>query len=259
MNHNTPISLTILTHNSLENLHKYFHWVDDCSVISEVVIIDDDSKDNIQKEIKKVFPKTKVIFETRTLDGDFASQHSFAISKTSNDWILWLDSDESASPDLISFLNNFDSSKYNYSFKRLDTFLGKKLLHGENYYNNFTRLFNKNYGTFMGKVHEHWQSSKPTTKTSLNIFHYPHPDLKTFFEKINNYSTMRAQELYENNASVDMFDIILYPIVKFVQNYFLKLGFLDSTPGIIMALGLSFHSFLVRTKLWQLHSSKPLA
>lgn len=246
------ISLLLLTHNSLENLNKYFAWVKDSKAINQVVIVDDDSSDGTDKQYKSIFSTSNVTFIKNPLNNDFSSQRTLGLSKCKNDWILWLDSDETPSKDFIEFLDNFDDQQYNFSFKRLDTFLGKKLLHGENHNNNFVRLFNKNYGQFIGKIHELWKSSKPTRLTNIHIFHYPHPDLKTFFEKINFYSTIRADELFIKGVKADMFDVVLYPIGKFLQNYIFKLGFLDSTPGIIMAIGMSFHSFLVRSKLWHL-------
>lgn len=251
---NPSLTLLILTHNSLENIKKYFKWVDKCNSINQVVIVDDQSTDNLENEVKIIFTKAKIVFIKHPLNDDFSAQHEIGLSKSTNDWNLWLDSDEIPSPELIEFLNYIDYNRYNFSFKRLDSFLGKNLLHGENYGNNFVRLFNKKHGKFIGKIHEVWKSSKPVKRLNLAILHYPHPDLKTFFEKINQYSTIRANELHSQGIKADMFDVVLYPIGKFIQNYFFKLGFLDSTPGIIMAIGMSFHSFLVRSKLW--HISK---
>ena len=116
----------------------------------------------------------------------------------------------------------------------------------------FLRFFNKKYGCFTGAVHEIWQSPKEIENKKIHIHHYPHQSLKSFIKKINFYSDIRAQELYDQNQKSSLFQIFFYPLGKFIQNYFFKLGFLDSTPGIIMALGMSFHSFLVRAKLWHL-------
>ena len=59
--------------------------------------------------------------------------------------------------------------------------------------------------------------------------------------------------MYQQNETTNMFEIIFYPIGKFLQNYFFRLGFLDGTPGIIMALCMSFHVFLNKAKLWHLY------
>lgn len=248
------ITLLLLTHNSSESLIKNYNWLDKCPNINEIIAIDDISTDNTQNILKKLVSKTRQIktFQ-QALEQDFSSQRNFGIKKSSNNWILWLDSDEIPSKKLIKFIKNFNRPKYNnYSFKRIDYFIGKKLEWGETGNIHFTRLFNKKYGKFIGKVHEIWKSSKPTLVLNLPIIHRSHTTLKGFFEKINFYSSIRAQELYDQKIESNLFHIILYPKIKFIQNYFFKFGFLDSTAGIIFALGMSFHSFLVRAKLWHL-------
>jgi len=82
------------------------------------------------------------------------------------------------------------------------------------------------------------------------IFHYPHQTISEFLKEINLYTTIRAEELYEDNSKISIKQIIFYPKAKFILNYFLKLGFLDGIEGLIFAILMSFHSFLVRAKLW---------
>ena len=40
------------------------------------------------------------------------------------------------------------------------------------------------------------------------------------------------------------------------MNYFIKFGFLDGLQGLVFAIMMSFHSFLVRGKLWLLINKK---
>ena len=72
-----------------------------------------------------------------------------------------------------------------------------------------------------------------------------------FLSEINTYSTIRAKELLDNNISEPNYKAYFYPLFKFVQNYFFRLGFLDGAAGFIYAFMMSFHSFLVRAKLYQ--------
>jgi glycosyltransferase involved in cell wall biosynthesis len=249
------LTLLLLTHNEEENIKNNFTWLDKCKTINEIIVVDDNSTDNTKKEIEKLNSKSRSVkFFNRELNGDFASQRNFGVLKAKNDYIFCLDADEKPSQKLITYLNNIDKHQYkSVSFLREDVFLGKILNHGETTKIRFTRLFNKKYGKFIGQVHEIWQSSKITTKTDLIMYHYSHQSLKKFIQKINFYTDIRAKELYNQKVHVSLFHIIFYPVGKFIQNYFLRLGFLDSTQGIIMALGMSFHSFLVRAKLWHLY------
>jgi len=250
----TNISLILLTRNESENLKKNFKWLDDCRTINEIIVVDDNSTDDTVEIAKKMASKKRSVqVFNRELDSDFASQRNFAVSKTSNDLVLCLDADEYPSNKLIRYLNHIDKHQYkNHSFKRQDIFLGNTLKYGEPAYLRFTRLFNKNFGKFEGQVHENWLSVKSIKETSLIIHHNSHKTLKSFIEKIDFYSTIRSQELFDQKISTNVFEIIFFPIGKFFQNYIFRLGFLDGTPGIIISLCLSFHVFLNKSKLWHL-------
>lgn len=250
----TNISLLLITKNESESLKNNFKWLDECKTINEVIIVDDNSTDDTVETAKKLNSKNRnVKVFNRGLNNDFSAQRNFGISKVSNDLVFWLDADEYPNKKLIGFLNHIDKHKYNnYSFKRQDIFLGNTLKHGETASLKFTRLFNKNFGKFDGQVHETWVSVKPTKETGLVINHNSHKNLKSFMEKIDFYSTIRSQELFDQKVSTNLFEIIFFPIGKFLQNYIFRLGFLDGTPGIIMALCLSFHVFLNKSKLWHL-------
>lgn len=248
------ISLLLLTHNEEKNLQKYWTWLDKCKNINEIICVDDNSTDKSVEIVKKLENKRiKVKVFERGLDNNFSNQRNFGISKTSNNWILWLDADEKPSIKLIRFLNHIDNLEYyNYAFKRHDVFINHELNHGETAHQYFLRFFNKKHGCFAGAVHEIWQTPEEIKCEKIHIHHYPHQSLKSFIQKINFYSDIRAQELFDQNQKGNLFQIIFYPLAKFIQGYFFRLGFLDGTPGIIIALGMSFHSFLVRSKLWHL-------
>jgi glycosyltransferase involved in cell wall biosynthesis len=247
------LSLLLLTKNESSRLPSLASWIKKCPAINEIICVDDHSSDGTPDQIRKLkSPCLTIKTFSRNLNNDFAAQRNFALSRCQNDWILWLDADETPSPELIEFLNSFQPQQnFNYAFRRLDDFLGQTLYHGETGNGYFIRLFNKTSGAFKGRVHETWHSPNPVRNLNLVIHHPSHQSLSSFLNKINFYSTIRAQELYQQRASSSLISIIFYPTAKFIQNYFFKLGFLDSTAGIINALGMSLHSFLVRAKLWQ--------
>jgi len=248
------ISLILITKNESKNIEKHFNWINKLKNIEEIIIIDDYSTDKTKEALKKTIKNKEIKFYKRKLNNNFAEQRNFGISKSKYNWIFSIDVDEQPSKKLIGFIDNIDNNQYkNYSFKRKDFFIGKEIKHGENNSLYFTRLFNKKYGKFIGKVHEKWQSNSPTKKTNLTINHYPHPNLSSLFQKINFYSTIRAQEMYQQKIKTNLLQIIFFPVGKFIQNYFLRLGFLDGTQGIILALSMSFHVFLNKSKLWHLY------
>jgi len=61
----------------------------------------------------------------------------------------------------------------------------------------------------------------------------------------------RIDELHKQGKKTTIFEIITFPLFKFIFSYFLKFGFLDGPAGFVYSFFMSFHSFLVRIKLYQ--------
>lgn len=248
------ISLLLLTKNEQDNLKEWGSWIYELTAVNEIVVVDDESTDDTIKILNSLdSKKLSVNVFKRKLDNNFSNQRNFGLEKCQNDWILTLDADEKPSPNLIKYLNNLSpKNDYNYSFKRNIVYLGHTISHGQCQDDNPIKLFNKNEGQFVNPVHEVWKSEACTIDTHKILFHYSMKSLSTFLEKINFYSTIRAKELYIQNHHTNLFEIILYTKLKYINLFFIKLGFLDGLPGIILSLCLSFNSFLIRSKLWHL-------
>ncbi len=248
------ISLLLLTKNEQDNLNKWGSWIYDLKCLSEIIVIDDESTDDTLK-ILKSFSSLDLsvnIFKQK-LDNNFSAQRNFGLSKCKNDWVLFLDADEIPTPKTIKYLNNLKlTNGHNYSFKRNIVYLNHSISHGQCLDDKPIKLFNKNEGKFIGPVHEVWESSSATIDSHQTILHHSIKNLNSFLEKINLYSTIRAKQLFAQKKKTSLWEIIFYPKFKFLDLYFLKLGFLDGIPGLILSLSLSFNSFLVRSKLWHL-------
>ena len=177
-----------------------------------------------------------------------------------NDWVFFVDADEIVSKELADEIyrqiSQFLTPVHGYFIPRRDYLWGKSFRFGEVGTIKLLRLGRKDKGQWIGQVHEKWKiiGSVGTFKNPLE--HYPHQSIREFLSEINYYSTLRARELHKRNKAVSRLEIFFYPLGKFILNYFFKLGFLDGVPGIMVCLMMSFHSFLVRGKLWQLRERK---
>ena len=248
------ISLLLLTKNESENLKEWGTWIHELTVVNEILVIDDKSSDDTSKILKSLNSNDlKINIFSRELNNNFSDQRNYGLTKCQNEWVLTLDADEKPTKDTISYINKLSLQKgQNYSFKRNIIYLGHTISHGQCLNDLPIKLFNKNEGKFINPVHEIWESSSETTDTFQIITHNSIKSLYSFLQKINFYSTIRAQELFEQKHHPHLWEIILYPKIKFLELYFLRLGFLDGTAGIIFNLAISFNSFLVRSKLWHL-------
>jgi len=191
---------------------------------------------------------------------DFAAARNAELAKAKTDWVLFLDADETLTPELeteIASILNLESSIYSaYSIPRLDTFLGRELRHGEPGHTRLVRLARKDFGHWVRPVHEVWQGHGRVGQLQNPLLHRSHPTITAFLDKINRYSSLEAEYRHSQGIKSSLFKIALYPIAKFKWNYLFKLGFLDGVPGTITAIMMSFHSYLTWTKLYLLWHKK---
>ena len=242
-----PISVVILTNRSDEH---FLRALDSVQWADEILIIDDHSP-NKWDYLSNKYHFSLLKCEKIT---NFAKIRNELLTKAKNEWVLFLDSDEILTDDLMIEIQQI-LPKTNYSafyLRRKDIFLGKILQHGEVGNIKLLRLVSKNSGLWQGKVHEKFVLQKgENSDLNYSILHYPHSSIHSFISKINHYTTLRAIELSEQNTGFSIWEMLAKPIIKFIWNYFFKLGFLDGWRGLIYAMTMSLHSLLVRIKLYE--------
>lgn len=245
------ISAIVLTKNEQSKIGSCLESLKWCD---EIIVLDDNSTD----ETVRIAEKFGVKIYRRTLD-NFSNQRNYALSKADGEWVLFVDADEVISEVLAfeisnavrNWTNGPDNQYIGFCIPRVDRIWGKELKYGESGI-RLLRLAKKGFGEWGGYVHEHWNIGGKVGLLRTPIRHYPHQTIAEFLKEINFYTTLRSEELYLRKIKSNLLSIILYPTAKFAFNYFLKRGFLDGIPGLVHALLMSFHSFLVRGKLWML-------
>lgn len=247
------ISAVVLVKNQADVLERCLKSLSWCQ---EIVVIDDNSSDESAKIAQDLNAK---VFK-HSLNNDFSRQRNYALGKVTQDWVFFVDADEVVSKELAQevyqqttqFLSPFNG----FFLKRTDYMWGRKIRFGEAGSHKFLRIARVEKGKWVGKVHEVWEVSGSKSELKNPLKHFPHPNVKEFLAEINYYSTLRAEDLYARRVQSSFWRILLMPPGKFVYNYIFRLGFLDGMPGIIIAIMMSMHSFLVRGKLWQLNLIK---
>jgi len=249
------ITAIILVKNEEKSIEKCIKSLSFCD---EILIIDDNSEDATIDIINRLGNK-KIRVIPHELEGNFSQVRNFALQKARNEWVLFLDGDEIISDALAYEISNAvqspDQNLKNFDgfyLRRVDYLWGEKLEHGETGKIKILRLAKKATGKWEGITHEEWKVKGNIRTLNNPIIHYPHPTVAGFLREINFYTALRAKELYTKKVNTNALSVILYPSGKFILNYFFKKGFLDGIPGLMHALFMSFHSFLVRGKLWMM-------
>lgn len=242
------ISAVVLAKNEEKNIVDCLERLSFCD---EILVIDDNSHDRTVEIARKNGARVIV----HSLNDDFSKQRNYGLKMATYDWVLFIDADERVNNNLANEIRRkIAEGKYNAFFvKRIDTIWGKRLKYGEIGSKWLLRLGRKDAGKWAGMVHEGWIIHGRVGELNNELDHYPHQSIEEFLKEINYYTTIRANELFKEGEKVHWYNIIFYPKAKFLINFFFKRGFLDGIQGLVFALMMSFHSFLVRGKLWLLN------
>lgn len=242
------ISAIVLAKNEEKNL---VDCLESLSFASEIIVLDDNSDDRTLEVAKRMGAVTI----KHALSNNFSLQRNYGLSKANYDWVLFVDADERVTDglrtEILEFIKNSEDFVGAY-VKRKDRIWGRELNYGETGSKKFLRLAKKNAGIWKGPVHEEWVVEGKVKTLNNPLIHYPHQTVEEFLKELNYYTDIRAEELFLKKIKVHWYSVLLYPKLKFLQNYFLKLGIIDGLPGFVFAVLMSFHSFLVRGKLWLL-------
>lgn len=249
------ISAVVLAKNEEKNIRRCLEGLKWCD---EILVIDDDSDDRTVGIAERF--GARVI--KHSLSRDFAQQRNFGLEKARGEWVFFVDADERVSGKLTNEIQTLTRSNAviqigvnGFYLKRVDFFMGRWLKYGEIGKIRILRLARKDAGKWVRSVDEKWEVAGKTKVLTNPLLHYSHSSLTKFLTSINERSSLNAQEFYEEGKRIT-FGEWLKPLVKFVQNYFFRLGFLDGTAGFVFAVLMSLHSFMVRGKLYLLWQKK---
>ena len=247
------ISVVVIAKNEQENIGRCLRsvgWAD------EIILIDGYSED----KTRKIAEKFSAQVYQRKLGGNFAAQRNYGIKKAKNEWVLFIDADETIPPDLAYEIQNLPpktNQQYNaFKIPRIDYMWGKEIKYGDVKGARLVRLGRKKAGKWKRAVHEVWDIQGKIGELKNPILHYPHKNITEFLEKVRIYAFLHASQLEKEGVKANFSHIVFLPAGKFLTNYIFKLGFLDGTAGFIHAAMMSFHSFIARAELWLKQKSK---
>jgi glycosyltransferase involved in cell wall biosynthesis len=257
----STLSVAIITLNEEDNLARTLASV---RFADEIVVVDSGSTDRTV-EIAKSFG-AKVFSEAWK---GFALQKNSAIDHCMGTWVLSLDADEELTEELQAEIGRMLEADAQivpqvdgYRLRLRHVFLGRWMRYGGYYPDMKLRLFRRvtaaGAAHFTDRpVHESVQVEGRVETMEKDFLHHGYPNLEIYLEHMNRYSTLGARIVaakgkVSRSWPAFCWNVALVPVLTFIWNYFLRVGFLDGREGLLLHLYHSAYISWKYAKAWQI-------
>lgn len=277
-----PVSVIVPTKNEAKNLPRcldHLRWADD------IVIVDSNSDDETAA-IAAAYGARVVNFNW---NGQWPKKRNWALrhAPLKYEWILMVDADEWIVPELAAEIAGaIQSSQYvGYWINRRFIFMDRWIKHCGYYPSWNLRLLKRGCGEFEkltdigdtgsgdNEVHEHIRPTGPTGYLKHDMLHLAFPNIATFVEKHNRYSSWEAavqfshakeaahvagnSELTRRRRLKNLSRRLPFrPTLRFLYSYVWKRGFLDGAAGLTFCRLLAMYEFLSVEKYREIRMSQ---
>ena len=246
------LSATIITLNEEKNIANA---IQSLGFADEIIVVDSFSTDRTV-ELAKEHGAKVVCHEFR----GHGEQKNFAASLCQGEYILNLDADERVTKDLakeiISLIKDSTNSTQLYGIPRLNHYLDKPIRYGGWYPDIQYRLAKRDQCAWTtprvheklvirNKLTEQGDNSKSISQLKSPIYHYSFPTIASQVHTNVFYAELGAEELLKKkNKIINPITLVSKPIIKFIECFILKRGFLDGLKGFIIAVNAGHSVFL---------------
>lgn len=223
------LSVVIITRNEEKNIGRCLDSIRD--IADNIVVIDSFSTDKTEEICKS----KGVCFFQHAFEGHI-EQKNFAVTLTEFPYVLSLDADEALDDELKK---NILAAKENWKFdgyemNRLTNYCGTWIRHCGWYPDTKLRMFDKRKGKWGGtNPHDKFEMEQGSTigKLKGDILHYSYYTIEDHYKQIEYFTTINAKASHENGKKAPTWKLWIAPVVKFIKDYFIRLGFLDGQAG----------------------------
>jgi hypothetical protein len=176
--------------------------------------------------------------------------------------VFVLDGDERVTPALAAEIRAVVARPEHdgYRIPRLNYFLGHPIHFGPWKNDQFMRLFRRDLGYYEGPT-DHAKSqlrSGTVGRLRAQLIHYTCTSYDRYLPKLQRYASVQAAVWHEQGRRTSIARLLLRGPLRFLQGYFLRLGFLDGLAGLQVCALVAYVSYLKQARLWELEHAKPL-
>jgi glycosyltransferase involved in cell wall biosynthesis len=236
------LSVVIITYNEERNIGRCLDSVK--TIADEVVVVDSFSTDNTRKICEAAGAK----FIQNPFQGHI-HQKNFAISQATFPHQLSLDADEVLTGMLAEEIKKVKENWLydGYRMNRLANYCGQWIRHCGWYPDPKLRLYDTRKGRWGGMdPHDKFEMQPGAISGFLkgDLLHYTYNTIEEHIAQTNKFSSIAAKALVAKGKRITLFQILVNPAVKFIRNYFLKMGFLDGYYGFFICRIAALQTFL---------------
>jgi glycosyltransferase involved in cell wall biosynthesis len=252
------ISVVIITFNEEKNIARCLESVK--NIADEIVVLDSFSKDKT-KEICEVFG---VKYYEHAFDGHI-QQKNRAITYATYPHVLSLDADEALDETLQKSILEVKQNwtKDGYNMNRLTNYCGHWVKHCNWYPDVKMRLWDSRKGRWTGtNPHDKYElnnGNKNTAHLKGDILHYSYYTLESHYKQVEYFTTIAAKAFVEAGKKAPFYKLIANPIAKFIDHYFLHLGFLDGKAGYLISKISAYATYLKYKKIREIYKQQAIA
>jgi glycosyltransferase involved in cell wall biosynthesis len=227
-------------------------------IADEVLIADSGSTDGTL-DIVRSMGGCRIIEREYVHSANFKN---WAIPQAQHPWVLIVDADERVTPQLAAEIRQELAAPNpaidGYWIGRKNHFLGYHIAHCGWNRDDVLRLFRRDVGRYRERwVHAEIELDKSRVKRLKQPFeHYTTWSSDEYWRKMNRYASWGALNLRDEGHRVSLLSMVFRAPLRFLQLYFLRLGFLDGVPGLHVCAYTAFYTFMKQARLWELERAR---
>lgn len=219
-------------------------------IADDILVADSGSSDNTLAIARR--------FPCRIIQREYINSANFknwAIPQAACPWVLIVDADERATPQLAKEIRSlldrgpeFDG----YRIHRRNFFLGHEIRHCGWNRDTVLRLFRRDQSRYK-EMRVHSEVIVRSGKVGIlkeKFLHYTYWNISQIIKKYDRYSTWAARDMRDRGRSAGLPHLILAPLFRFIKHFVIQAGFLDGTRGFMVSWLSAYYVFLKYAKVW---------
>jgi glycosyltransferase involved in cell wall biosynthesis len=234
------LSVVVLTKNEEQRIAcclESVKWAD------EIIVVDDESSDQTVAIARRYTDK---IF-SRKMDVE-GIHRNWAYAKAKNIWVLSLDADEIATPELKEEIEEAiknNPRENGFTIPRRNYIGDYWVRHGGWYPSPQLKLFRKDKFRYeeVG-VHPRAFMDDPCGHLKKDLIHYSYRNIEDFLNKLNNQTTREAQKWFAQDKPMTFLRFSYRSIDRFMRTYIGRKGYKDGIIGFVIAYFASLYQIM---------------